>query len=353
MKSDFQPLERQWTILQTLSARRYGSTVRELADEHGVSLKTIRRDLILLQNLGFPVSPQTGSRGRNHWVADGDDGVPSLKFNISELLALYLGRTLLEPLAGTIIWNSARTAFLKIRATLTEPGLEYLDQLAKLLHRTSFRNSHYADKSQLIDDLMVAVEDRRITFLTYQSARSTEPLTYDVYPYGLVHHRGSLYVVAHSWQHGEVRTFKVDRITGVALESLKFSRPADFDLQHFLRNSLGVFHEDGPTRRVVIRFAAEVARYVEEHHWHASQRLTREGDGCLRLELELSSLEEVKSWVLSFGANAVVLEPEELRQDIESDLEKLLRSYGKTPLRSSTRGDQQGRAGVHTGRAAK
>lgn len=353
MMSELQPLERQWTILQTLSARRYGATVRELADEHGVSLKTIRRDLVLLQNLGFPVSPQAGSRGRNHWLADADDDTPPLKFNISELLALYMGRTLLEPLAGTIIWTSARSAFLKIRATLREPGLEYLDRLAKLLHRTSFRNSRYANKSQLIDDLMVAVEDRRIAFLTYQSARSTESLTYDVYPYGLVHHRGSLYVVAHSRQHGEVRTFKVDRIAGVALESLKFSRPADFDLQHFLRNSLGVFHQDGPTRRVVIRFAAEVARYVQEHHWHASQCLTREQDGSVRLEMELSSLEEVKSWVLSFGANAVVLEPEELRNAIVSDLETLQRLYKDKPSGDSSRDDQRNRAGVHAGRAAK
>ena len=68
------PLERQWIIIQTLSARRYGVTVRELADDLGVSQKTIRRDLKLLAELGFPIKPREGAHGRNHWVADSTNG---------------------------------------------------------------------------------------------------------------------------------------------------------------------------------------------------------------------------------------------------------------------------------------
>src|SRR5688572_19070432 len=166
------PLQRQWTILRTLSARRFGATVRELAEEHGVSQKTIRRDLIQLRDLGFPISPETGVYGRNHWVATVDSGTPPLTFDVSEILALYVGRTLLEPLAGTVVWESAQSAFKKIRASLGEPALQYLDGLAGVILRTSFRDSNYRERSQIIDDLMVAIEDRRITFITYQSARS-------------------------------------------------------------------------------------------------------------------------------------------------------------------------------------
>ncbi len=43
------PLTRQWLVLRTLSARRHGATVKELAEELEVSLKTVRRDLIALQ----------------------------------------------------------------------------------------------------------------------------------------------------------------------------------------------------------------------------------------------------------------------------------------------------------------
>lgn len=101
------PLERQLTILQTLSARRFGATVRELADELEVSQKTIRRDLKLLEDLGFPITPREGAHGRNHWKAESASGTPPLTFDVSEVLALYLGRTFLEPLAGTVVWESS------------------------------------------------------------------------------------------------------------------------------------------------------------------------------------------------------------------------------------------------------
>ncbi len=39
------PLVRQWILLRTLCARRHGATVKEMAQEMGVSDKTIRRDL--------------------------------------------------------------------------------------------------------------------------------------------------------------------------------------------------------------------------------------------------------------------------------------------------------------------
>jgi predicted DNA-binding transcriptional regulator YafY len=333
-------LERQWLILRKLAARRHGATVKELAEDHQVNQKTIRRDLELLQRLGFPIQAQTGPHGRNHWVCTLDTGTPPLTFNIGEVLALYVGRSLLEPLAGTIVWEAAHSAFRKIRASLGEPALAYLEQLSGLIHRTAFRDSSYRDKSQLIDDLMVAIEDRRITFITYQSARSTEPLTYDVYPYGLVWHRGSLYLVAQSQQHGEVRTFKVDRLSRVAVETLKFQKPADFNLQNYLKSSLGIFHSDGPPQRVVIRFAPEVSQYVQEHHWHMSQKLTRLADGSVRAEFELTALEELQSWVLSFGAKAEVEEPEALRLMLLKELQTLLTRYGtekKTTKSRTTR----------------
>lgn len=325
--SGLQPLERQWILLRTLSARRFGATVRELADEMGTSQKTIRRDLALLAGLGFPISPREGAHGRNHWIAEFDSSSPPLTFNVSEVLALYLGRELLEPLAGTLIWESHHSAFRKIKATLKDPVIQYLDQLHGLVHRTSFRRSHYHEKSILIDNLMTGIEEQRITFLTYHSARSTEPLTYDIYPYGLIYHRGSLYLVAQSQQHDQIRTFKVDRVVDVQLETLKFQKPADFDLQTYLQHSLGVFHADGKPERVVVRFAKEVARYVSEHQWHESQKLIRQNDGSIRAEFQLTTFEELKSWILSFGAKAVVEEPAALREEIRDELEHLIRSY--------------------------
>lgn len=84
--------------------------------------------------------------------------------------------------------------------------------------------------------------------------------------------------------------------------------------------SFGVFQGEGEAEHTVrVRFSATVARYVAEGQWHASQQLTRQPDGSLLAEFHLSTTEEIKRWILSFGRHAEVLEPEELRQEIRDE----------------------------------
>ena len=321
---DLPQVERHWLLLRSLFAKRHGSTVCELAGEFAVSEKTIRRDLAQLQRLGFPVEETRGPRGLKRWQAR---DVPGLAFNPGEVLALFLARRLLEPLAGTFFWKDAQSAFRKVRATLGADAVRHLDRLGNLIHDPHQRSSNYKHHGEIIDALMTGIEDRRFTFITYHSSKSTEPLTYDVHPYGLVHHRGSLYLVADSQQHGEYRHFKVDRISNVDLEDLRFERKQDFDMKTHLDGSFGVWHEEGEPVRVIIRFASAVARYVDEHQWPGCKRKTRTPDGGRLCEFQLTSLQEIKSWILSFGSKAVVLEPAELVQAIKQEAEHLAWYY--------------------------
>lgn len=324
------PILRQWSLLVSLSSRRQGMTIREIAAEFGVTQRTVLRDLAALQQVGFPLNEAKSAHGRKHWKLGDDPAAIPLRFTWDEAIALFLARRHLEPLAGTQLWESAQRAIRKIRATLNEPALRYLEKMSALFHRTTTSAGDYAEKGEMIDRLMIGIEDHRITFIEYQSNRSTEPVTYEIYPYGIAFHRNSLYLVAHSVNHGELRHFKIDRLESVAVESLKFVPPDDFDLQQHFADSFGIFHGNGQPTRVRIHFAAEVARYVEESNWHPSQSLTHHRDGSLLFEVRLSSLEEVKSWVLSFGRHAEVLEPAGLREEMAEEVAAMLDGYAKT-----------------------
>jgi predicted DNA-binding transcriptional regulator YafY len=60
-------LRRQWALLRSLSTRRHGLTVRQMADEAGVTVKTVRRDLDLFRAVGFPLEERVGAFGRKTW----------------------------------------------------------------------------------------------------------------------------------------------------------------------------------------------------------------------------------------------------------------------------------------------
>jgi proteasome accessory factor B len=319
-------LIRQWILLKQLSSRHYGVTVREMAQEFGVNEKTIRRDLNIFRDAGFPLVEKTGEYGKKTWKLELDGKPPELSFPFDEALALYLGRRFMEPLAGTPMWEAARRAFKKIRACLPQSALDYLEKMGGQLHQTSVGASDYSQKSAIIEQLMIGIEDRRATLIAYQSMRATEPVTYDVYPYGLSYHRGSLYLIAHAPDHGEVRHYKVDRISDAEAGEFPFQRPADFDLEEHLSNSFGIFQGRGDAR-VRVRFSSSVARYVSESRWHASQQLTRQKDGALVAEFQLSDTEEIKHWILSFGKEAQVLAPAALRDELAVELEALLALY--------------------------
>ena len=334
--ADSEALVRQWTLLRILSVRRLGATYQELEQETGVVRRTIQRDLVFLASLGFPLTESLGDYGRKRWRINDEVGLTQLQFTLEEAAALYLGRQFLEPLAGTLFHTGARSAFQKIRATLGDPALRHLEKLASNFYHARQGWTDYSSKAKLIDELAIAIEDRKLSVITYQSLRSTEPVTlYDVHPYALVFHRAALYLIAYSKDHDQVRTFKVDRITAVEVHGLQFTAPKDFDPRQYLEHSFGIFNGQGQPATVRVSFRAKVVRILEEKQFHASQQLIPQRDGSVIAEFQLSTFEEFTSWVLGFGPEAEVLEPPHVRERIVEMLRATNERYARTPSDST------------------
>lgn len=326
--SDSIRLVRQWKMLTTLSSRHYGMTVREMAQEFGVGQRTISRDISLLKSIGFPLKESVGERGRKTWGMSSNN-IPALSFNWQEAFSLFVGRVLVQQLAGTPFFDGAHAAYNKIKATFSETTLDYLEKMASEFLQTNIGHSDYTRQKEVVDTLVMAVEDRKHVIATYRSLRATEPVEYVLYPYGLVWHKGSLYLVAFSVSHDEERLFKVDRFEEVECNNLTFNKPAEFDLRGHFENTFGVYRGDGE-HRIRVRFDAVVARYVQESNWHTSQQLKPQNDGSVVAEFRLGSLEEIEKWLLSFGRHAQVLEPRELRDSLCRHARELLAFYDET-----------------------
>jgi len=213
---------------------------------------------------------------------------------------------------------------------LLSPGaLKYLEKFGAVFHQTLVGASDYSKKGELIDRLVMAMEERRITNITYQSLQATEPVSYSVYPLGMIHHHGSLYLAGWAPEHEELRHWKVDRIESLEVTGLQFQQPEGFDIKKHLAKSFGIFHGEGDIH-VKVRFSPTVARFVQEGRWHETQRLTRQPDGSLLAEFDLSTTEELKHWILSFGKEAEVLEPEGLRREMVSEAKSIRARYERS-----------------------
>ena len=318
-------LTRQWKILRLLEDSRTGWTVKELIAETGVNDKTIRRDLKVLQR-EFDITETIGDGGVKRWK------MPPLGeqmgFQLTELMSLHLAQQFLEPLAGTPLWDGSRSVFRKVKNALGDKAVRYLEKLNAGVLTTQVGTSNYEARGEHVDRLMIAIEDRNVTLIVYQSMQATEPVEQEVYPLGLIHHRGSLYLIAWSSRREEVRNFKVDRIDDVDVQNLKYTVPTEFDLADWLSKSFGVWRSGSEDLQTIrIHFGRDAARYVQESHWHESQRFEPQPDGSVIAKFHLPDTQEIKRWVMSFGSGATVLEPATLAGEIRSDIQQMQNAY--------------------------
>ena len=93
----------------------------------------------------------------------------------------------------------------------------------------------------------------------------------------------------------------------------------------FVYSSNGVTFND--PINIKIRFSLGQAKYIRKRRWTKKQKISDSTDGSIILEMDTSGWWEVMRWVLSFGADAEVLEPQELREEIELAIHKLAQIY--------------------------
>ena len=176
------------------------------------------------------------------------------------------------------------------------------------------------DATPITRALNEAVLEKRSVRIAYTTGRTGESSVRDLDPYRVWYRSGGLYVIGRDHKSGEVRTFAVDRIGKAELLDARFEVPADFDFEARTASAFGVVAE--PAERVRIRFAPRWALYVQEHEWHPSQRFEKTADGGVELAMEVGVGDELRGWVLSFGAGAEVLAPASLRADVAAELVK-------------------------------
>ena len=104
-----------------------------------------------------------------------------------------------------------------------------------------------------------------------------------------------------------------------------------FDFSQFSGSHFGV-HWGESNVHVKIRFSVEVAPYVLEREWHPSQEIEMYKDGSIVLALTVNHMLELKRWILSWGKNAVVLEPDYFRAEIEMEIQEMSQNYVRVDL---------------------
>jgi len=172
---------------------------------------------------------------------------------------------------------------------------------------------------------LVTAARRHVTVeIDYVSASRHEAQRRRLDPYGIVHHAGEWYVVGHCHKRGDVRTFRIDRIAGLADTAERFEPPRDFDLEAYRRERLYVPSADAVTVEVHL---APLAVTRVGANWPVGE-LEVHDDGSADLLIDCEGYEWVTGWVLGLGRHAWIVGPPDARTAMSDRLARVRAALG-------------------------
>ncbi|MBG8554304.1 helix-turn-helix transcriptional regulator [Hymenobacter guriensis] len=294
--------DRVTAILIQLQARRKVSG-GALAEQFGVSLRTIYRDLRTLEEAGVPL---LGEPGIGYSLAEGYR-LPPVMFTREEATALLTAEKLAAHLTDAPTAQLSSAAMDKVRAVLRRPDRDHLDQLTP--HIQVLGPRHPAGHPPAYQQLVAAIAMRRVVHLRYQAAENQAPTTRDIEPISLWLSR-QWHVVAYCRLRQTIRNFRLDRILGLEVKTEVFAARPDLLQQHWAAEA-----SRRPRERVVLRFqpAALLPALVQHLHdtkhqygWAHEQRLP---DGQLEMTLFIGELPYLAAWLLPYAGGLTIVEP--------------------------------------------
>jgi predicted DNA-binding transcriptional regulator YafY len=218
---------RLFAILDHLRVRRQPVSAAALADELGVSVRTIYRDMDTLREMGAPIQ---GEGGVGFRIEDGYF-LPPLRFDRDELDAVVLGMRLTEAQGDHALANAAKRVSAKIRAVLPEGERgAYLDAPLLVYSR---KKTQAKGPLRYLARLRVAVRERRRVRVSYEAleGRRSERT---VRPLGLTVFDAAWVLTAWCEDREAFRNFRPDRIR--SLRTLDtFPRQPGRELRDYLR----------------------------------------------------------------------------------------------------------------------
>lgn len=218
-------LERLLSIALVLSARRR-LRAQELAEEFGVTLRTVYRDVRALQQAGFPV---VGTAGDGYRIPPASRLRP-LAFEPPEAEVVVMGARLLDVIVDAPLKDRLRSAIAKLEAILAPAAIQRVQE-----HRDRVVIEPRWQATGPLATLLEAVNARRVVAMAYDGLARGERTHRSIEPIGLVRYANVWLVPAYCRLREDLRVFRADRVVDARLMRETFNPRHGLTLTDYIR----------------------------------------------------------------------------------------------------------------------
>lgn len=328
-------LRRQWEIVKRIPRHPSRISTRELEahlKDQGitVSMRTIQRDLHTLATI-FSGLTSDGVKDEAGWFWTKDSEIHDFPtMNPPMAFAFHLMEALnVERFSPAVMQD-------------VQPYFKRSNHILESLPQKNMRKYH--DKFRIMprsQPLIPAEIDSKVISVIYEALldgkqfngcyrrRDGKAVDYDIHPLGLVFRESVVYLVATLWDYQEVRQLALHRFSACTLLNRPATVPADFRLDTYIQSGAFEYKQgDGKPLKLVALFAQGAAYHLRETRLSEDQVIEETGDDeWVRVTASVLNTQQLRWWLLGFGAYVQVLEPLALREEFAGVSEEMRSLY--------------------------
>ena len=310
----YHPTTRVLAVLALLQAhgRMSGS---ELAQRLEVNIRTLRRYIIMLQDLGIPIEAERGRNGA--YVLAAGFKLPPMMFTNEEALALTIGLISARRLNLADTDHAIESAFAKLERVMPLD----LKSRVRALTETITLDQKFATSTPpsevVLSTMSSAAQLQQRVHIQYHPNQG-EDTERDFDPYGLTYYLNKWYVVGYCHLRNDLRSFRLDRITQVKEIDTHFERPEGFDpLEHIMQAVATL-----PRKYAFELLLKTDINTAQNEVFDVLGVLEADKDGVI-MRGSVEDLDWLARQLSIFSFEFVVREPDELREELKKHSVKL------------------------------
>lgn len=305
-------------LMMTVNRKRRFK-VRELADEFGVSTRTILRDLQELSELGVPLYSEVGPHGGYQVIRERI--LPPIAFTEKEAAAIFFAVHALRHYTSRPFDQEFTSALSKFYLQMPGDVRDHIDSMKQHVDLvTPIRRSD----APCLDILLEAAIDGKVLTIAYRT-KDDEQSTRHIQPIFLYATNGLWYCHAYCFLRADFRVFRCDRIRHAAYDETGVQPIApDNGDPRTRKQSM----QAAPHVRLRAALSRTGVQQCEAELWLAPWLHIREdGSGTMDMNITREELPFYTAFFIGLGDEVKVEEPTELKASIRRKLTDLLARY--------------------------
>lgn len=313
-------------IIQIDKAIRNGGypTVKKLMDDYGVSRRTIMRDIEFLRDR-YEAPLEYSLERKGYYYTDPTFMIQNVLLTEGDLFTISTIMPLMKQYQNTPLANAFGSIMGKVSEML--PQTVSVDPCF-LNDDVSFISDPLPEiEQEVFNDIFKAVKTHHVLQFEYKGNAHQNFQVRKVDCYRVLCQKGNWYVFCYDYDKKDYRVYALSRMKNIVFTGEQFTIPKDFNIDEHVDLSFGIWANKEPPVQYELHFGPELNTYIAEREWHKGQEMIQNDDGSVNLLFMSNQKQQILSWVLSFGSNVEVIQPEELKLAIKEEIKKMAGKY--------------------------